>query len=111
MTMSLIGSLKYFDLIWNLTKGGPGVATELMATYMYKQSFSNFNMGYGSCVAAGMFILITLIALLFQRTLSMRKGTPSMAVKMKNTPSVSPKLITAETFFDSRRPRGNARVL
>ena len=74
MTMSLIGSLKYFDLIWNLTKGGPGVPTELMATYMYKQSFSNFNMGYGSCVAAGMFILITLIALLFQRTLSMWKG-------------------------------------
>ncbi|MBR1709167.1 MAG: sugar ABC transporter permease [Clostridia bacterium] len=73
MTMSLIGSLKYFDLIWNLTKGGPGVTTELMATYMYKQSFSNFNMGYGSCVAAGMFILITLIALFFQRVTNLRR--------------------------------------
>lgn len=38
-----------------------------MATYMYKLSFQQFNMGYGSCVAAGMFILITLIALLFQK--------------------------------------------
>ncbi len=66
-TMSLIGSLKYFDLIWNLTQGGPVNSTELMATYMYKLSFQQFNMGYGSCVAAGMFILITVIALLFQK--------------------------------------------
>ena len=66
-TMSLIGSLKYFDLIWNLTGGGPSGGTELMATYMYKLSFQQFNMGYGSCVAAGMFILITAIALLIQK--------------------------------------------
>ena len=66
-TMSLIGSLKYFDMVWNMTGGGPAGGTELMATYMYKLSFQQFNLGYGSCVAAGMFILITLIALLFQK--------------------------------------------
>ena len=66
-TMSLIGSLKYFDMIWNMTQGGPAGSTELMATYMYKLSFQQFNMGYGSTVAAGMFILITAIALLFNR--------------------------------------------
>lgn len=66
-TMSLIGSLKYFDMIWNMTQGGPSGGTELMATYMYKLSFQQFNMGYGSCVAAGMFILITAIALIFQK--------------------------------------------
>ena len=66
-TMSLIGSLKYFDLIWNMTQGGPTGGTELMATYMYKLSFQQFNMGYGSAVAGGMFILITVIALLFQK--------------------------------------------
>ena len=66
-TMSLIGSLKYFDMIWNMTQGGPAGTTELMATYMYKLSFQQFNMGYGSTVAAGMFILITAIALVFNR--------------------------------------------
>jgi raffinose/stachyose/melibiose transport system permease protein len=65
--LSLIGSLKYFDLIYVMTGGGPGTATELMATYMYKLSFQHFKMGYGSTAAAGMFILITVIALLFQR--------------------------------------------
>ena len=66
-TMSLIGSLIYFDMIWNMTGGGPAGGTELMATYMYKLSFQQFNMGYGSAVAGGMFILITLIALLFNK--------------------------------------------
>lgn len=62
--MSMVGSLKYFDLIYVMTGGGPGTSTELMATYMYKQSFRNFSMGYGSAVACGMFILISIIALI-----------------------------------------------
>ncbi len=71
--MSLIGSLKYFDLVYVMTGGGPNSATELMATYMYDESFSNFNMGYGSAIAAGMFILITLFAGVVMRLLN-RKG-------------------------------------
>jgi raffinose/stachyose/melibiose transport system permease protein len=70
MTLSIIGSLKYFDLVYVMTGGGPGVATELMATYMYKTSFIRFNMGYGATVASGMFILITLVALLVVGTLN-----------------------------------------
>lgn len=66
-TLSMIGSLKYFDMIWNMTQGGPAGGTELMATYMYKLSFQQYNMSYGNSVAAGMFILITAIALLFQK--------------------------------------------
>ncbi|WP_026504924.1 carbohydrate ABC transporter permease [Butyrivibrio sp. NC3005] len=72
-TMSLIGSLKYFDMIWNMTQGGPAGTTELMATYMYKLSFQQFNMGYGSTVAAGMFILITAIALFFNRVFKVKE--------------------------------------
>lgn len=67
--LSMVGSLKYFDLIYVMTGGGPGTSTELMATYMYKQSFRNFNMGYGSTVAAGMFILITVVATVTMRIL------------------------------------------
>lgn len=60
--LSMVGSLKYFDLIYVMTNGGPGTATELMATYMYKLSFKEFNMSYGSTVASGMLIVITLFA-------------------------------------------------
>ncbi|WOC32772.1 MULTISPECIES: carbohydrate ABC transporter permease [Caproicibacterium] len=68
--LSMVGSLKYFDLIYVMTGGGPGTSTELMATYMYKESFKNFNMGYGSTIAGGMFILITVISLLTMRAIT-----------------------------------------
>lgn len=63
MTLSLIGSLKYFDLIWVMTEGGPSRATELMATYMYKEAFSSFRMGYGSTIATAMFFIVMTAAL------------------------------------------------
>lgn len=71
--LSMVGSLKYFDLIYVMTGGGPGTSTELMATYMYKQSFKTFNMGYGSAVAGGMFILITLVSLITMKILNGKK--------------------------------------
>ena len=71
--LSMVGSLKYFDLIYVMTGGGPGTATELMATYMYKNSFVQFNMGYGSAVAAGMFILITGLSLVTMRVINGKK--------------------------------------
>ena len=37
--LSMVGSLKYFDLIYVMTGGGPGDASELMATYMYSNAF------------------------------------------------------------------------
>jgi raffinose/stachyose/melibiose transport system permease protein len=63
MTLSLIGSLKYFDLIWVMTEGGPSHATELMATYMYKQAFSSYRMGYGSAIATAMLAIVMIAAL------------------------------------------------
>ena len=68
--LSMVGSLKYFDLIYVMTGGGPGTSTELMATYMYKQSFSTFNMGYGSAVAGGLFILISMVSLITMKLLN-----------------------------------------
>jgi raffinose/stachyose/melibiose transport system permease protein len=62
-TLSLIGSLKYFDLIWVMTEGGPVNATELMATYMYKKAFNSFEMGYGATIASALFIVVLITAL------------------------------------------------
>ncbi|MHB8063868.1 MAG: carbohydrate ABC transporter permease [Ruminiclostridium sp.] len=61
--MCIVGSLKYFDLIYVMTEGGPSGTTELMATYMYKNAFTQMKMGYGSTIASAMFIIITVISL------------------------------------------------
>lgn len=65
--LAVIGSLRYFDLIYVMTGGGPEGASELMATYMYRTVFSSFQLGYGSTVASAMFLVVTLIAALGMR--------------------------------------------
>lgn len=39
------------DLVYVVTKGGPGNATQLISYYMYKQAFEYVNMGYASSIA------------------------------------------------------------
>ena len=70
MILSMVGSLKYFDLIYVMTGGGPGSSSELMATYMYKNAFLSQRMGYGSTISCGMFILITIISLVTMKLLN-----------------------------------------
>ena len=68
--LSMVGSLKYFDLVYVLTNGGPSHASELMATYMYSNAFSSYRMGYASAIASGMFLLISAIAIVTMRILN-----------------------------------------
>ena len=60
--LSLIGSLRYFDLIYVLTGGGPSGSTELMATYMYKQAFASFNFGYGSTIGVALILAVLVMS-------------------------------------------------
>ncbi|GAB6100123.1 sugar ABC transporter permease [Halanaerocella petrolearia] len=61
----LVGSLKYFGIVFAMTGGGPNHASELMATYMYKNAFQNFRMGYGSTIAVALFVIAFVTSLLF----------------------------------------------
>ena len=45
-----------------MTEGGPNGATELMATYMYKNSFVTQRLGYGATIAFAMLIIISIIS-------------------------------------------------
>ena len=71
-TLSLVGSLKYFDLIWIMTSGNPNASTHVMATYMYKRGFVEFSMGYASTIATFMFV-IAMLATIMLRYFSSRK--------------------------------------
>lgn len=75
--MSMVGSLKYFDLIYIMTGGGPNGATELMATYMYKKGFVEFSMGYASSIAGMMFIICFVFACCFLYLTREREGGAS----------------------------------
>lgn len=62
--LSLISCLKVFDIVFALTKGGPGFVTEVFNTYILR-SFGNGELGYSTAANLVLFFLITIIALLF----------------------------------------------
>lgn len=65
------GLLKTFDVPYILTRGGPGSATEMVATYMYKTAFTSTKFGYGSAIS--MFMLVeSLLAVGIIRAVSKR---------------------------------------
>ncbi len=57
VVLAVVGSLKYFDLIYVMTGGGPDGASEVIASYMYQKAFRSFNFGYGSAIAFSLLIL------------------------------------------------------
>ncbi len=60
VVLCISGSLKAFDLIYVMTGGGPAHSTELLASYMYNNTFSIYRFGYGSAVST-MIVIISLI--------------------------------------------------
>lgn len=61
VVLAVVGSLKYFDLIYIMTGGGPNRASEVMASYMYSKAFKSFDFGYGSSIGFSL-LLICLVA-------------------------------------------------
>lgn len=62
--LSMIGSMKTFDLIYVTTKGGPGYATETIATVLYFEAFQTNRMGYGTSIAVVLFLIIFALSLI-----------------------------------------------
>ncbi|WP_251550320.1 carbohydrate ABC transporter permease [Neobacillus muris] len=62
--LAVVGSLKYFDLIYVMTGGGPNGASEVMASYMYKEAFKLNHFGYGSAIGFGLLVICMLMTLL-----------------------------------------------
>jgi len=56
-----------------MTGGGPAQSTELLATYMYNNSFHIYRYGYGSAVST-MIILISAILIVLNRLITRRGG-------------------------------------
>lgn len=58
-----IGALKQFDVVFTMTNGGPGYATEVITTKIYREAFTNMDMGYGAATGVVLFIAIMVITI------------------------------------------------
>lgn len=63
LLLVLTGSLKVFDLVWVTTQGGPGFATEVITTFIYKTAFNSFKAGYGMALSMIFFVILVIVTI------------------------------------------------
>ena len=71
--LRFMDAIKVFDTIYVLTGGGPGYATEMLSSYIYKQGLRYFNIG-GAAAASWMFLLVILAISMVMIRLRARAG-------------------------------------
>jgi multiple sugar transport system permease protein len=65
LMLGFIYTLRVFDIIWIMTKGGPGTATEVLPTLAYRLSFINFNFGQSAAVSVIILAILLIAAVLY----------------------------------------------
>lgn len=63
LALDIVWEVRRFGLIQAMTQGGPGILTEVLSTYTYKQYFQFFRFEYASSVAVVMSIVLLLVSL------------------------------------------------
>ena len=69
LSLNCIGSLKFFDLVYNMTQGGPNHRTEVLATELYAEGFNYFKYGYASAISVILLILCLVVTLLVKKVI------------------------------------------
>lgn len=69
IALAVINSLKSFDVVYVMTRGGPFHSSDNLAMFMYNESFQKYNMGYGSAIAVVLFLItLVVIAVYFRQS-------------------------------------------
>jgi raffinose/stachyose/melibiose transport system permease protein len=67
------GTMKTFDHIFVMTRGGPGKSSQVLALYGYNISFDRMKISYGSTIAIGILILSFILTFLSREALGGKK--------------------------------------
>ena len=65
LLFALIDSFKVFDIVFQMTKGGPGYSSHVISYHLYSEAFSKNHVGYGSTIAVMLTILVLILSKLF----------------------------------------------
>ena len=61
--ISLVNSLKTFDIVWVMTQGGPYRSSETLAVMMYRETFVLFRHGYGAAIAVLLSVIVFVVSI------------------------------------------------
>jgi multiple sugar transport system permease protein len=70
LMLGLIYTLRVFDIIWIMTRGGPGNQTEVLPTFAYRLSFVHFQFGQSSAVSVIILMILFIVSIFYVRNTS-----------------------------------------
>ena len=70
LVICISGTMKVFDQIFVMTKGGPGTASEVLTLYMYNNTFSNMRYGFGSAISM-IIVMISFVIIVMPQVIMM----------------------------------------
>lgn len=65
VVISIIDSLRSFDLVFVMTRGGPANSSSVLANMMYIEAFNNYKMGYGAAIAVVLFLITAVFIFIY----------------------------------------------
>jgi multiple sugar transport system permease protein len=74
-----IDAIKSFDIIYAITQGGPGTASETINLYLYSVAFAYYDVGYGSAIAVVFFVIVVMLAVVLLHLRQRTKWTEAGA--------------------------------
>jgi multiple sugar transport system permease protein len=69
LALSTIYTLRVFDLLWTMTRGGPASSTTILPLWSYIYSFELFRFGVGAAIASLLLVAVMAVAWLYTRSL------------------------------------------
>lgn len=67
IALAVINSLKSFDIVYVMTRGGPFNSSDNLAMFMYNESFQKYRMGYGSAISVVLFVITMIVIVIYFR--------------------------------------------
>ena len=61
LLLRFIFAVKTFDIIYIMTKGGPGIATDLVSYFIYRSAFFSLDIGRASALSVGLLVIVLLL--------------------------------------------------
>jgi ABC-type sugar transport system permease subunit len=77
--VGILNSFTAFDLVYVMTNGGPGHATELLVTYIYKTGFGETKFDYAAALTIAQFLLLLVLTFLANRAAGGNAGAREAA--------------------------------
>jgi len=67
IVLRLVEAFKLFDVMFVMTRGGPGTATETISMYIYKQTFNALEWSYVAAIGLSLLVILSVLAVLGMR--------------------------------------------